>query len=238
MRNVLIVEDKQIHREALFKIVSNINQEVRVFLADTVGDAYRIAMEHHIHLFLVDIILQPQIMGDVSGLQYVQEIRNIKKYEFTPIIFITSLEDPKLYSYSQLHCFGYIEKPFSVEQVSKLVAKALEFPMFKEEDKYVYFRKDGIIYSKCIEEIIYIESSRRKIVVHCKNDVLEIPYKTCDGILEELDSENFVKCSRFTIVNKKFIREIDYGNRYLKLRGIAKPIEIGMIMKKQMGKLL
>ena len=143
-----------------------------------------------------------------------------------------SLEDPKLYSYSQLHCYGYIEKPFSVAQVKDIILGALEFPVKEDDDRYVYFRKDGIVYSVYIKEIIYIESSRRKITIHCVNDELEIPYRTCGEILQELDSKSFVQCSRYCIVNKKYIKQIDYTNRFIKLRNVDAPIEIGIIVKK------
>ena len=233
LRNVLIIEDKKSHMDALCKIISELNKDIIIYTAFNAERAYQISMEYHIHLFLVDIILQPEKPGDVLGLSFAREIREIKKYRFTPLIFVTSLEDPKLYSYSQLHCFGYIEKPYDVEQVKKLVSRALEFPVEDDDERYVYFRKDGIVYSKCIKEIIYIENSRRKVVIHCKNDVLEIPYKTCDEILKEVDSGQFVQCSRYTIINKKYVEEIDYTNRYLKLSGIGELIEIGVIMKKQ-----
>lgn len=230
-RNILILEDNINHREALYRIVSELAQDIMIYMASNVHKAYQIAMENHIHLFLVDIILCPDIPGDVLGLSFAQEIREIKKYQFTPIVFITSLEDPKLYSYSQLHCFKYIEKPFSVEQVRRTVAKALEFPTIDEEERFVYFRKDGIIYAKCIKDIIYIENGRRRVVIHCRNDILEIPYKTCDEILREMDSKRFIQCSRYVIINRKYIEEIDYTNRYIKLKYIDAPIEIGVTMK-------
>lgn len=233
-RNILILEDKKSHREALYKIVSDLAQDITIYMASDVQKAYQIAMENHIHLFLVDIILCPEKPGDVQGLRFAQEIRGIKKYQFTPLVFITSLEDPKLYSYSQLHCLGYIEKPFSPEQVRKTVLMALKFPIEDDAERLVYFRKDGIVYAKCIKDIIYIENVRRKVIIHCKNDVLEIPYKTCEEIMREVDSELFIQCSRYTIINKKYMEEIDYTNRYIKLKYVKHPVEIGTVMKSRL----
>ncbi len=233
IQNILIIEDKKSHMDALCKIVSNLNKKIVVYNAYNIEKAYQIAMENHIHLFLVDIILQPEKPGDVTGLRFAQEIRAVRKYMFAPLIFITTLEDPRLYAYSQLHCFGYIEKPFSEQQVKQLILKALEFPVEEEEERFIYFRKDGIVYSKCIKEIIYIENSRRRVVIHCKNDVLEIPYKTCNEIMEEIDSKLFIQCSRYIIINRKYIEEIDYVNRYVKLKNVKNPVEIGIMMKKR-----
>lgn len=232
LQKVLIIEDNKVHMDALCKIIRDLQKDVQVFCAYNVGEAFQIALEQHIHLFMIDIVLNTQKPGDVSGLSFAKEIRGISKYKFTPLIFITSLEDPKLYSYSQLHCYGYIEKPFSVTQVRDTILGALEFPAKDDDDKNVYFRKDGIVYSLCIKDIVYIESSRRKITIHCINDKLEIPYKTSEEILQDLDSGAFIQCSRYNIVNRKYIEQIDYTNRFIKLKYVDCPIEIGVIMKK------
>lgn len=232
IRNVLIIEDKKSHMDALYKIVSEVKSDIKILTAYDIETAYQFSMEYHVHLFLIDIILRPEKPGDVLGLTFAQKIREIENYRFTPIIFITSLEDPKLYSYSQIQCLGYIEKPFSKEQVKKLVLKALEFPIVDDDERYVYFRKDRIVYSKNLKEIIFIENSRRKVAIHCKEDILEIPYKTCGEILAELDSDSFIQCSRYMIVNKRYIERIDYTNRYIKLKGVKDYVEIGAIMRK------
>lgn len=233
-RKVLILEDNKVHMNALYTILEELQSDLIIYCASDTDTAYTIAMNQHIHLFLVDIILNSKKPGDIAGLKFVQEIRNIKKYEFVPVIFVTSLEDPKLYSFSQLHCFDYIEKPFSVTRVREVVSKALRFPLQESENKFVYFRKDGIVYSKSVKEIIYIEISRRKIIVHCANDELEIPYRTHDEIMAELDSDLFVRCSRYIIANRRYIEEIDYVNRYMRLKNISEPVEIGIILKKEL----
>ena len=232
IRNILIIEDKKSHMEALVKIISDLDSNLAVYSAYDIEKAYQISMEQRIHLFLVDIVLRPEKPGDVLGLKFVQEIREVQKYMFVPIIMVTSLEDPKLYSYSQLQCYGYIEKPYNPDQVRKMVTKALKFPIKDDEERSAFFRKDGIIYAVNKAEVIYVENSRRKVVIHSSNDILEIPYKTCDEILQELASDMFVQCSRYTIVNRNYIEKIDYTNRYIQLKYIEEPVEIGVIMKK------
>lgn len=237
-QKILIIEDNKAHMQALNEIVRNLHRDLQVYCASDVKTAYQLALKNHIHLFLVDIILNTQKPGDVSGLGFAKEIRGITKYKFTPLVFITSLEDPKLYSYSQLHCYGYIEKPFRVAQVRDTILGALEYPLKEDDDRYVYFRKAGIVYSAHVKDIIYIESSRRKIKIYCTNDELEIPYKTSEEILQDLDSEAFIPCSRYCIINRNYIEQIDYTNRFIKLKHIDKPVEIGIIMRKVFRKRL
>lgn len=233
-KNILIVEDKKAHRDAIYKIVTDLSKDIEVYEAEDIQTAYHIAMNEHIHLFLLDIILCPQMQGDTMGLDFAREIRKVKKYRFTPIIFITSLEDPKFYTYSHLHCWRYIEKPFNPKIVKETILEALDVPVEDDKERSVYFRKDGIIYAVRVEDIIYIENKRRRIILHCKDEVLEIPYKTCEEIMKDLDSKQFVQCSRHVIVNKSYITQIDYPNRYLKLRYVDELIDISVSFKNRL----
>lgn len=233
MKQVLIIEDKKEAREALEKLVLGLQDNIKVFLADDRDTAYRYAMEHDIHLFLVDIILKPKEPSDVSGIKFAEKVRGIPKYQFTPMIFITSLEDPELYAYRHLHCFGYISKPYHIVETSALIRKALEFPEIEKEDRIIYFKKDGVFYSKKLNDIVYIRTNMGKMIIKTVNDELDIYYKSCDQIMKELDSDSFVKCSRNTIVNKKYILNIDSTNKYIQLTGEYGTLEIGTIMKRK-----
>lgn len=233
-RRIMILEDDRIAMENIMRIISGLHKDIAVFCADTLEKAYSIVMEQQIHLLIVDIILKPENPCDVSGFRFVQELREMKKYAYVPVIFVTSLEDPKLYSYSELNCFGYIEKPYDEEMVRKYVLRALDFPIKEDKDRCIYFRRDGIAYCRHVSEIYYLEISRRRILVHCRDEVLEIPYKTSEEIMKELDSPEFVKCSRHFIVNKRHIDLIDYTRRYIKMRNLDDLIEIGATMKKRL----
>ncbi len=231
-RKVLILEDHRHHREALEKLLYEIEPEVCCYSVSTVKEAVQIIWEDHIHLFLIDIVLDTREPGDVSGLNFAKQIREISKYKHTPLIFITSLEDPKLFSFYQLHCYSYIEKPFDVSRTKKIIKEALEVPVVEEDDRYIYFQKDGIAYSVYIRDIIYIESCRRKVILYFSDSSLEFSYKTCREVLQDLDSASFIQASRNYIINRKYIEYIDRTNRFVKLKYIREPIEIGTVMKK------
>jgi len=232
MKNVLILEDNEIHMNMICNILKGVSPYINIFEAKDKKSAYEIAIENNIHLLLVDIILDVKNSNDVSGLEFVQQIRNIEKYSFTPVIFITSLSDPKLIAYSHLHCYGYLEKPFSEIQVKKLVLSALKFPAQENRIKDIFFKKDGIIYVKRENEIIYLESTNRKIFVHCVGDTLELPYQPMESLIKHLASNNFLQCSRKCIINRNYIESIDYTNRFIKLKNVEQMVTIGSVMKK------
>ena len=106
-------------------------------------------------------------------------------------------------------------------------------PIVKQSCQKVYFRKEGILFKREVAEIIYIENTRRGRIVHGVKDDLELPYKPCKDILEELQSDKFVQCSRFTVINKDYIECIDEVNRYIKLFGRKELVEIGIVFKKR-----
>ena len=233
MKRVLILEDKEIHRRTLLKILEEIEESVQVYTTDKIADAYKISMENTINLFLVDIILDTEEKGDVSGLKFVDSIRKVPQYSFTPVIFITSLEDPRMHAFHELHCYGYIENPFDKQTVKELITHTLKFPTPENEDRNIYLRTEGIMYAVKVKDIVFIEISRRKIVVHTVNETITVSYMTSEKMLKELDSSDFVQCSRKNIVNKKYVEQIDFVNRYIKLHDVDGYIEIGSTMKER-----
>ncbi len=233
MKTVLIVEDNVRSMEMLVKIIENLRTDVEIKTASSQEAAAILAMKYNIDLFMLDIILNASNPGDVSGMKFAEHIRTLKKYKYTPIIFITALEDPELHAYSDLHCYYYVEKPYNAEKVSSVISEALEFPATHKEPQNVFFRKDGILYKKEISEILYIENSRAGQTVYCTNGNLKLPYKPNHKILEELASDKFVQCSRYHIINRDYIDKIDTVNRYIQLRNLKTSIEIGNSYKKK-----
>ncbi|NBJ93785.1 LytR/AlgR family response regulator transcription factor [Parablautia muri] len=233
-KTVLIIEDNKIQIEMLKKLVLEINTGITVYTASDVKTAYKILMEKTIDVFLVDIILDTTRSGDTSGIRLVERVRTIPKYMFTPVVFITSLEDTTKYAYTDLHCLGYVEKPFSPENVKQLVEKALFFSTCKEEGKVFCFRKDGILYPVKVKNIIYIESRNRAVDIHMvEGGTLSISYKTCKQLLDEVDADCLIQCSRYAIVNKDYVLNVDIANRFITLKGVEEQVEIGITYKKK-----
>ncbi|MCM1143287.1 MAG: LytTR family DNA-binding domain-containing protein [Blautia sp.] len=233
MRTILIVEDSARNMEMLIRIIEDLKKDVVIRTASTREEAGALAMRYTIDLFILDIILDDSGPSDASGMQFAEYIRTLSKYKYTPIIFVTALEDAQLYAYSALHCYFYVEKPYDVGQVSKVILEALDFPKNSGKSRSVFFRKDGVLYKKEISEIIYIENSRAGQNVYCTNGNLQLPYKPVKAILEDLDSDHFIQCSRYVIINRDYIDKIDSSNRYIQLKNLKESIEIGRMFKKR-----
>ncbi len=227
IRKVLIVEDDASSMEMLARLIEEVNPSSIIFRATKAAEVYRIIHENLIDLFLLDIILNTKDASDLTGINIAEEIRTIDKYKFTPIIFITSLEDPEMYSYKELHSFKYIEKPIHINETKQVISEAIEYKTMPVKEKVLHFRKGGIIYTVKENDIIYMESRLHLLRVYTKNEYLEIPYKTCKGMLSVLDSELFVQCSKSVIVNREYIKNVDTVNRYIELEFGYKNVAIG-----------
>ena len=233
IKNVLIVEDNEIHMAALEKLLLKI-PNLKIVKAYNMAEAcYMLSLSDY-DLFIIDIILDTKKQGDVSGVEFAKMLRDNKKYEFAPIIFTTSLEDPKLQAYSDLHCYQYIEKPFDESYVKKMVMEALDFPLRREKKEFAYFRKDGILYSVRICEITHIILGKPSICIYTTNDCLRLGYYTASDVQGKLGDNDFVRCNRNTMLNKNYIEYVDFSNGYVKLRNIEKTFEIGTTCKKRL----
>lgn len=233
IKNVLVVEDNEIHMAALEKLLLKI-PDLKIVKAYNMAEACYMLSLYDFSLFLIDIVLDKNVRGDLSGIHLVNHIRDMARYQFTPVIFITSLEDPKLSAFKELHCYDYIEKPFSDEQVFEVIEQALKFQMPKNNNEFLYLKKDGVIYSFELSKVKYITISRKGTEIHSVEETMKMPYNTIDNIKQELDNDNFIQCNRSTIVNKCYIETIDMANKILRIRGEETLINIGKMMKKDL----
>ena len=232
-KQILIVEDNNKNMEKLCEALKDI-KDVYIHKAKNSEQAYRYALEYNIDLFIVDIILNTKVFADISGLKFIESIRSINDYKFTPIIVTTSLEDPKFHAYSNLHCFRYYEKPYDYAEFKKSVVEALEYTTPKKAKDFYYYKDDGVIYSIKTKNIVYFQTNNRITYIQCRNGkVMPTPYKSNKKILLELNSKKFLRCSNNTIVNAEYIEGIDKSNRYVMLVDGFGTLEIGPKLKKK-----
>lgn len=233
MKNILVLEDNNVTLKYITSLIREVEKRSIIFECSNLKDAYQCMMEKEINLFVVDIILDTSRPGDSSGLKFVDGIRKIERYVFTPVIFVTSLEDARLYTYEKLHCYSFIEKPFNPVQLKELVEHCLNFPSVVQRRKTMYFRKDGIILAADREDIVYVECINHILNIHTvQGDLLSIPYVTLKKFLVDVDSDNFIQCSRSAVINMSYIHNVDITNRVIQLKNQMGTVEIGIMYKK------
>lgn len=233
-KNILILEDVETAREALAQIVKSCDEEIEVFTFSNVGDACACMMENKIDLFLIDIILQPQVSNDFSGITFAEYVRKHDQYLAADIVFVTTLIGLEAELLRRIHCFDYIEKPIRESRVRQVVLQAIQKIEKKVvEDAICFVRKDRVSYAIHENEIMLLESHHKTLSIHKIDDTLEIPNLSMNQFIKRLQTQHFLIPTKGTAVNYAFIEYVDPVNRYVKMRGQKELIEIGAKMKKQ-----
>ena len=233
-KSCLIIEDNTVQRETIKKLVSETSTEITIYDVDNLMSAYKVLLEHTIDLFVVDIVLDTNRKGDISGVNLVNIIRNMPQYKFTPVVFVTSLEDPKMFAYSKLHCFSYLEKPFNRGETRNIFERALGYTTPRNEQEVLCLRKDGVLYPLHIDQIIYIECRNRSVIIHIRGgEIVCMPYMTCKQILDRANNSALFQCNRGIIANRNYIRTVDKANLIIELKECRKRLDIGVTYAKQ-----
>ena len=109
----------------------------------------------------------------------------------------------------------------------------MAFPGTDSGTKTLKFRKDGIILAVERARIVYVESINHILNIHTTNDVMRIPYKTIKDFLEEVDSNDFLQCSRSIVVNRRYVHNVDLVNRVIQFQEGMGRVDIGIMYKNQ-----
>lgn len=227
MKKVLLLESDHATADRLYQMILKCKRNVSIFQTDNLSHAYKIIISHDIELIIIDTLVDKDSSADVPGLRFIADVREIDKYAFVPVIVLSALADEGFYALRELHCYGYLEKPFSYDEVERLIRDAMRFKMQKREKRFVYFKNGCVLHPIRVSEIVYIEHRRRQMFIHTRTDVINIPYHTCSDTMRQLMDEEFVPCSRGIIVNLDFIQLLDGMNQYLILREGLGQLEVG-----------
>lgn len=226
-KNILIVEDETPSLNFMKAIVKEIcTPEFRVYGCTNLEEAYEFLENHKVMLFLVDIMLGPRESTQNSGYEFVKNIRQKEEYQFTPVVFITGLEEPREDAYKELHCYGYIQKPFSVSEVQRMIKQCLEFPI-KEHTHKLRLKKDGIFLLVEQSDVVYIKSTRGQMNVRLKDTgTIEFAYTPLGDMLKEFTEEKMLLCGKGLAVNQRYVDYVKLKEKRIYLTGDLGSINI------------
>lgn len=234
MNSILIVEDDNVQRKDLISIAKNCNSNIRIFHTESIETAYTISENHEIGAFFVDILLV-----DGTGIEFAKKIRSIKRYQFTPIIFITGVPTKEMEAFHDIHCYDYILKPYTEESVKKIMNKILVdyFEQITDHDKYLDLEFRGIKQRINTKDILLIESKNRKIFIRTKYEEIRYRHMNLSQFIKELP-DNFIQIHQSIVVNPIYIEKIDKTNNQLYMKNIKEIVPIGTSFKKRVGELI
>lgn len=228
MEHILVIEDDEKIQEFLTSALLEVNADFRIHISASAAKALQLAKEYSISLFIIDIQLL-----DYKGTDLAKELRELKEYKYTPMIFATAIATEELRAYRELKSFGYLIKPFTKAEVKQVVNEVLDYlHNIQLSPQTVRIEQKGMIFEYRLKDISYIESFGKKMVMHMKtlqgNQVTEtIVGYTLKGILVLLKEGPFQQCHKSFIVNTNSIELINKAENTVKLSGVNQVLPIG-----------
>lgn len=112
--NILVVEDSPMNIDILLNILKD---DYTIYVAINSDRAFSILSKRAIDLILLDIVLP-----GMSGTEIMQSLQENKKYKSIPVIFLSSINDPKV----KTECFeagaiDYITKPYNSLEIKERI---------------------------------------------------------------------------------------------------------------------
>jgi DNA-binding LytR/AlgR family response regulator len=232
MINILILEDQKDSREALIKMIASYGRpgEIEIDSAATFIEAEALLKNNKTYNgFFIDINLDINNEDDQGGIEFARVLRQQRKYELTPVIMVTSIASLEMTSFREIHCYQYIVKPYDKQTVEDVIRKIVMHDKVAEE-KSIMVKKSGINYRIKCDAIYYVEAIPRGSQIKLTKEIVKIPYLTIKSFLTKVDEEDFIRCHRNCVVNKKHIKLIDIVNRMISLED-GSQVEIGTTYK-------
>ncbi|MGL5381900.1 MAG: LytR/AlgR family response regulator transcription factor [Culicoidibacterales bacterium] len=202
MINIAICDDEPLFIEQYLRILAEIEKTLGSALqlqtytrgSELVADI--LDKQKNYDLLLLDIML-----GHENGITLAKQLRAAGFQQ--PIVFLTNSREYALEGY-ELRAFNYVMKD-AADLALKI--KAAITHCEQETKKYLLIQKKTELEKVALNDIVFIESNRRKIEIHTANAYYEM-YEKLDQITEQLAPFGFIRTHRSYLVNRKYIQKI------------------------------
>ena len=222
MQNVLIVEDDLTQLNLLSDCIKNRYPCWMIQTACNYDIAEQlllnsVASDKPFTLLLLDIQLSKE-KGDCGGFFLARLARKSPCYYRVPILFLTAISDEGAFALSEFHCYNYISKPYTAEDIifqleQMLVTGYLEQTLELQDINRILHRVK-------LEDIYYIEAQAHILLIHTKNGKICTRQYTMERLTEVLTSD-FIRCHRKFIINKRYVQSFDRISQYIRINDIS-----------------
>ena len=224
----LIVEDEANYADTLEMFIDKLGYEISG-IASTGKKALEYFEKDQPDFVLMDIHLE----GELNGIDLA---RIFQGHRATPIIFITSFDDPETFAKAKkTGPFAYLIKPFEPSSLQRSIELALEHAyaegeqVFENSEEVVlaassFFVKDRNKLTKIsIDQILWVEVEDKYCMLNTKNRKFTIR-QSLKELAEKFDPASFVQTHRSFIVNANEIEDIDLSLFIVRINGQEIPL--------------
>lgn len=154
-----------------------------------------------------DIVLLDIAMDGMDGME---TARRLKELSDAILIFVTGVKE-QVFDAFDVGAFHYLMKPIDQNKMTGVLKRAIqEVEKKKAAPRYLLVKAEGSHRRIPVEDILYVENSGRKVILHMKTECLE--YYERMNHLEEVLGEGFYRCHRGYLVALSAISGYDHDS--------------------------
>ncbi len=200
-----IIDDEPLARKVIRQYLDQVSWLELVFEEGNPLEAISRLKREPVELIFLDVK-----MPGITGLEFLNILQNRPK-----IILTTAYRDYALDGF-EYEVADYLLKPISLERFLKAVHKihqtelpvSNQLPPQKPARTSIIIKQDKKLYKVFLDEISHIEGLKDYVKVHTAGRMY-ITYHTMQGILQDLDSADFMRVHKSFIINLQHFRSLE-----------------------------
>lgn len=228
MRLILLVEDEPGAVVLMRRYIETGSYENKLVAFAKAAEALSYAVDNDVNLFILDIQLL-----DYRGTELARQLRSMRKYRFTPILFTTELAGEELSVYREIKCYDFLVKPFTEAEFQRALQSALEMgEQMQAAPVILRIEQKQFLFEYDLRNILYIESFGKRVLIHAVQSggsevTDQVSGYSLSKLLSMVPRNCLLQCHKSFLVNPVHICKIDKANRLLYLRECKTAIPIG-----------
>ncbi|MCI8408815.1 MAG: response regulator [Lachnospiraceae bacterium] len=190
MQKILIVNSNIKQCTILKKTIKNAFPNWKLEIVHCYSDGKILVTESlqnndYFTLFLLDKNLT-MIQKDYSGYELADYIRKYPTYFTTPMLFFATTSEDSLYALTKYHCYNYILKPYTPEQILGEIQQMLYTKVLKRDSLEIR-DTNRIVHTISHDDILYFTSNAPHVLtIVTKYNSFSSREYTIDGFLQKL----------------------------------------------------
>lgn len=198
MLTVAIVDDEEQERRQMNAYIARYQAEHPVNLE---AKYYTNGMELLQARVFPDLVFTDIDMPLTNGLEMAKRIRETNKS--CVIVFITRLAQYAINGY-EVNALDFVVKPMRYGDFCFKMEKAIAAAS-KQQRKSITVTERYTTRVLPLNEILYIESNKHKMLYHMANGEITEAWETMQSVAERLSSEGFQLCNACYLVNLRYV---------------------------------
>lgn len=207
MINIAIVDDDDEARNTISSYIKKYQEECH--LKAEISEYKNAAKLLESYAEYYNIIFMDIQMEGMGGIEAAEKIRAQDKSAI--LFFVTNMQNYVITGY-RVNALGYLLKPVSYVDFTFQLQKAID-RLETIKNRYILVESAGEFTRIDLSRVIYIESSKHKVLIHTEDGVTEI-YNSLKKLEILLSKHYFVKCNNCYLINLRHVKKIA-GNEVL-----------------------